>query len=168
VIGRSLLLAATIPMFMSACGSGPPPADIAGCTPLAAASPVPGATGGQGTAYAATLYAGLGEISNRTNDLVQRWPASEPSASQEFRGAFAAYASRVICLATNMRDLPVPGPAFDDFHRSFAAAMDEQIAIATAGRDAVRQRNVTRYREWRTRQESLAPQIRSAFDFLPR
>lgn len=167
MIRQALLLAVALPSLLTACGSGPGTATAA-CTPLREASAIPDASGGQGTAYAATLYAGLGEISNSTNALFQRWPATEPANTPEFRDSFATYASRVICLATNMRDLPVPGAAFDDFHRPFAAAMDEQIAIATLGRDAVRQRNVTRYREWRTREESLAPQIRNAFAHLPR
>lgn len=168
MIRQALLIASVIPALLAGCGSGSDPATAPACAPLPPASPVPGASGGQGTAYAATLYAGLGEISNRTNDLLQRWPAAEPANNADFRNAFAAYASEVICLAANMRDLAVPGPGYDDFHRPFAAAMDEQIAVATLGRDAVRQRNVTRYREWRIREEALAPQVRNAFPYLPK
>lgn len=167
MIRAALLVAIALPVLLTACRSGSDTVSAA-CTPLREASPIRDASGGQGTAYAAALYAGLGEIANGTNDLLERWPASEPANSAEFRAAFATYASRVICLATNMRDLPIPGPAFDDFHRPFSVAMNQQIAIATAGRDAVRQRNVTRYRQWRARQESLAPQIRDAFAYLPK
>lgn len=66
----------------------------------------------------------------------------------EFRPDFAQYASETVCTAESMLQLSVPDARYAEYKSSLDAALADLVAHTRFGREAVKSRNVSEYRDW--------------------
>jgi hypothetical protein len=82
------------------------------------------------------------------SDLKSRYPEDTFYRREEFRPDFATYASQTVCTAQAMLELSAPAPQFVEYDASLDAALNDLIEHTREGREAVRSRNVSDYRDW--------------------
>jgi hypothetical protein len=147
---------------LAACGgngSFPEPAEC--ITP----SPLPtSANSGETSrrAYEGALLEGVRRLQNYTDDFRGKYPSGNFSRQQEFRLDFADYADRTRCLATYMRGLGVLDPADEGAVRAMNATLDDLLTHTEFGREAVRRRNVSEWRQWRDNVDAKINAVRVA------
>lgn len=157
-LGAALILA---PAFAGCGGNGafPEPAECISPPPL----PTSATTGATSRgAYVGVLEDGVRRLQNYADDFRAEYPSGNFSRQQEFRLDFADYADRTRCLATYMRGLGVLDPADEGAVTALNAVLDDLLAHTESGREAVRQRNVSEWREWRDNVDARINAVRAA------
>lgn len=134
----------------SACGS--PSGAIIAEPVCATPAPLPTSRTTPGTvsvqAYFSRIRNGAGALYTAREELRGKYAEDTFYRREEFRPDFAAYADETICTAQGLRELSAPVPSLEEFDRVFDSALADLIEHTAAGREAVRTRNVSAYREW--------------------
>ena len=98
----------------------------------------------------------LARVRNRTTDMLRardRFASEYPDDTfyrrDSFRPDMAAFADELICTAEALSQLESPIAGFDDWTGALHLALDELVSWTRFGREAVRSRNVSEYREFR-------------------
>ncbi len=81
-----------------------------------------------------------------TDDFRRRYPNGRFYRGS-FRPDFGRYADETVCIAIAMRELTLPA-AFASTEAALDSAIDGFIEHQRAGREAVRSRNVSGYKDW--------------------
>lgn len=117
-----------------------------------APTPVPTSRSGPGrgspNSYIARLRDSAALLEQLRSDLRSKYPDDTFHQNVEFRPNFAAYADQTVCTAQAMFDLDPPDARFSDYDAKLDALLQDLIAHTRAGREAVRKRNVSDYRDW--------------------
>ncbi|WP_322796862.1 hypothetical protein [Tepidiforma sp.] len=147
---KRAVLAASIAGLLAA-GCGTPDANFpepAAC-PSPAAVPTSRATPGTASvpAMLARIRNGAAELAALRERLRESYPSDTFSRRDAFRPDFARYADATLCLARELRGL-TPPPRLEAWKARVDAALDALIAHTEGGREAVRTRNVSEYRDW--------------------
>ncbi len=81
-------------------------------------------------------------------NLRSKYPDDTFHKREAFRPDFADYASQTVCTAQAMFDLNPPDARFADYNTNLDLLLEDLIAHTRAGREAVKKRNVSDYRDW--------------------
>lgn len=114
--------------------------------PVATSQRTPGAVSPQ--AYTGRMRSSAETIERLRSGLRAKYPEDTFYRREAFRPDFAAYADDTICTAQGMLDLTAPDARFEKYEADLDAALTELIEHTRAGREAVRARNVSDYRDW--------------------
>lgn len=99
-------------------------------------------------AYWSRLQDGSSRLYQLRESLRRTYPEDTFYRRDAFRPDFVAYADASICLARELLAI-ARLPAQDDvFTANLIGALDAFIAHSEAGREAIRTRNVSAYRDW--------------------
>ncbi|HEU4598333.1 MAG TPA: hypothetical protein VFS26_01175 [Solirubrobacterales bacterium] len=157
----SLLAAGlAVPAFVACSGgsSFPSPAECAQAAPLPTATPGAPERG----AYFSALRTGVDDLESELSEFRSNWPSGSFSRDGDFRRDFAKYADETRCKATYLRDMQPPGPELSDYDQSLDAALDDLLSHTAFGREAVRTRNVSEWRQWRDGVDAKIEAVRTA------
>lgn len=147
---RAVAAALASMLWLAACGS--PSSAIPEEPECPAAAPLPTSRATPGTvsvqAYFSRIREGTGRLYQAREDLRSEYPEDTFYRRERFRPDFIAYADETICTARALRELSAPIPALEEFERRLDEALTALIEHTLAGRDAVRTRNVSAYRDW--------------------
>lgn len=146
-------LAAAVILLACAPACGTPDSSFPAETECRTPEPVPTSRSVDGMASPAGF---LDRVRTSTVELLRsrdRFAAEYPDDTFYRRDAFrpdmAAFADELICTAAALRSLESPIAGFDDWTASLHLTLDELISFTRSGREAVRSRNVSEYREFR-------------------
>ena len=148
---------------MAACGGTaafPEPAECLTPAPLPTSARTPGTT--SPSAYRDTIENGVRRMSDSLDDFRGTYPSGNFSRKAEFREHFATYSDETRCTATYLRDLPPANPSFAERDGTLDKVLDELIRHTEFGRQAVRQRNVSEWRQWRDGVDAKLNAVREA------
>ena len=81
---------------------------------------------------------------------------------EEFRPDFAQYASQTVCTADMMLQMSAPDARFAEYEANLDAALQDLVDHTRAGREAVRARNVSDYRDWYAEADEKIAAVRAA------
>lgn len=156
-----VILAAVV---VAACGGGGSTfPDEAAC---AAPSPLPTSRAQPGVVSADAYFRRLQGFATNLERLraAERVKYNEDTfyRRDEFRPDFAMYASQTVCTAQIMLDLEPPDARFAEYDATLDAALTELIAHTRAGREAVKKRNVSDYRDWYAGADRKIADVRAA------
>ena len=144
-----LALMAVAPLALS-CGGGssfPEPAECVALSPAKASVRTPGTT--SLNAYRQTIQDGVRRMGDYLDDFRGAYPSGNFSRKTEFRQDFAEYSDQTRCTAVHLRDVPPANPNFAERDATLDTALSALIAHTELGREAVKQRNVSEWRQWR-------------------
>lgn len=127
-------------------GGFPEEVQCASPAPLPTSRSTPGAVSVQ--AYRSRVREGVATIERLRSDLHQKYPEDTFYRRESFRPDFARYADGTICMARGLKSLAAPDSRFESFDTALDRALDELVSHTEAGREAVRTRNVSEYRDW--------------------
>ena len=85
----------------------------------------------------------------------------------DFRPDFAEYADKTVCTAQAIRDLAPPDTRYSEYDSTLDTALADLIDHTRFGREAVRKRNVSEYRDWYRRADQLIQAVRQAANAVP-
>ncbi len=167
---RFAVLVVPVVTVLAACGESTAFPDPAPCpSPVPPSLPSPTSRGvSQFGPYRPALSQGVQRIEALRADFRSRWPLERPSNKQEFRTEFAAFSDQLVCVASGLRDMQAPTPSLVEFDSAIDRALDDVIDSMAAGREAVRQRNVTRYREWNSSIDGKIAVVSTTLGLFPR
>ncbi len=162
-----LLTTAVLAPVVAACGGGsnfPDPPECVEPTPTPERRDE---RSNPGLAYLVVLDNGIKELRELTDEFELRWPGQRFSSRREFREEFVVYAGRSACLAEALMELEPGDPErLTEFDGMVDAALEQYLGVLERGREAVRKRNVSKYREFHrdlddayTRLEGLMQQV---------
>jgi hypothetical protein len=147
---RMVAAAMGLALCAAACGSPssaiPDVPECPAAAPLPTSRTTPGAVSVQ--AFFARVREGTARLYQAREDLRADYPEDTFYRREDFRPDFIAYADETICTSRALRELSAPIPAIEEFERRLDAALSALIDHTLAGRDAVRTRNVSEYRDW--------------------
>ncbi len=157
-----ILLLATAPACGTANSSFPPPAE---CPPPAALPTSQTVAGiASPAAFLAEVRASAASLLRLRDDFAARYPDDTFYRREAFRPDMAAFADELICTAEALRALESPIAGFDPWTAALHSALDDLLEHTRFGREAVRTRNVSQYREFRGNLDArLAAVSRVAF-----
>jgi hypothetical protein len=148
-------------VLAAACGGEgdgfPEPVDIATCPP-----PAPARSSDPLQAYRGIVYRETQKIEEMTRAFRAEYPNGTFYRRPEFRTDFAEYADRAICIAAGIGNLTPPREDYMSEDANLDAMIQQLIDHTLLGREAVRTRNVSQYREWNTWVEQKLDQVRAA------
>jgi hypothetical protein len=98
--------------------------------------------------YQSSLQNSATDLERLRAGLRATYPEDTFYRREEFRPDFARYASETVCTAQMMFDVDPPDARFSEYDANLDAVLQELIAHTRAGREAVRVRNVSDYRDW--------------------
>ena len=156
-------LGVVVAAVVSGCGNGaafPAPAECSTVAPLPTSDRTPGNL--NRTAYENTLLDGVRRLQIHADEFRAKYPSGNFSRQQQFRLDFAEYADETRCLATYMRDLAPQNPDAEQADTALNATLDGLLAHTELGREAVRQRNVSEWRQWRDGVNAKIEAVRAA------
>ncbi|MGE3075268.1 MAG: hypothetical protein AB7N24_16045 [Dehalococcoidia bacterium] len=137
-------------MFFAACGGSPSNfPDEVECpapTPLPTSRANPGRVSPNG--YVSELRNSAGRLEQLRATLRSKYPDDTFHQREEFRPDFADYASQTVCTAQAMFDIDPPDARFSDYDATLDTLLQDLIDFTRAGREAVKKRNVSEYRDW--------------------
>lgn len=144
-----VVLVALVPLAMGCGGTGafPEPAECLTPAPLPTSVRTPGTT--SPNAYRGTIQDGVRRMGDSLDDFRGTYPSGNFSRKSEFREDFAVYTDETRCTATYVRDLPPANATYAERDSTLDKALDELLRHTEFGREAVRQRNVSEWRQWR-------------------
>ena len=146
----TIAVLAALALGSAACGSpsGTIPAEPVCATP----APLPTSRATPGTVSVQAYFSRVREATGRLYQIREGLRASYPEDTfyrrEAFRPDFIAYADETICTSVGLRGLMAPIPALQAFKSRLDETLTALIEHTTAGREAVRTRNVSEYREW--------------------
>ncbi len=161
-----LAIAAVVAPALVACGGNgafPQPAEC--ITPASLPTSARTGTTARG-AYEATLQDGVRLLQSYADDFRGSYPSGNFSRQQEFRVDFADYADRTRCLASYVRGLGVVDPADEGAVTALNGTLDDLLEHTELGREAVRSRNVSEWRDWRDNVDARINAVRAAIRVL--
>lgn len=151
--------ASAVLLACSGSGSFPEPADCVTPAPL----PTSARSGNTSrSAYESTLQDGVRRLQLYADDFRGKYPSGNFSRQQEFRLDFADYADRTRCLAAYLRDLPPHMPEEEMADAALDVTLGTLLTHTELGREAVRARNVSQWREWRDNVDARINAVRAA------
>ncbi|MFN0147501.1 MAG: hypothetical protein ACKVT1_13390 [Dehalococcoidia bacterium] len=154
------ILVLTVGSVFAACGGGTSLPDPPPCpTPTATATPGRGGGGATGAQnrYVREVQAG----STRLNDLLTgfraTWPENKFYRTGEFRTDFVNYAGAAACVTADLARLtpPVTPGRAADIDKALKPFLSDYEAALAQGREAVRARNTSDYRDWAKKMDEL-------------
>lgn len=128
-------------------GAFPEPAVCLTPAPLPTSVRTPGTT--SPNAYRGTIEDGVRRMRDSLDDFRGTYPSGNFSRRAEFREDFAVYTDETRCTAAYLRDLPPANATYAERDATLDKALDELLRHTEFGREAVRQRNVSEWRQWR-------------------
>jgi hypothetical protein len=149
---RAGLLAAALGAFSGlafACGgtgSFPEEAECAQPAPLPTSRATPGVVAQQ--AYFQRIQNSASNLENLRASLRGKYEDDTFYRRDEFRPDFADYADKTVCTAQAMLDLSPPDGRWAEYDSVLDSALADLIDHTRFGREAVRKRNVSEYRDW--------------------
>ena len=150
VVAAAPVLVATV-----GCGSASFPESPPCVTPSPTATPRGSSAASNDALFRRHTMDGLARIEAANLTFRTNWPNDAPSNRQPFREAFVAYAAGMECMAGDLKTLQPKGANYAEYNAAYDAAMEEVVEIAVFGRDAVRSRNTSKYRDWIKKVEAL-------------
>lgn len=152
--------------FAPACGtpdsSFPPEAECPAPDPLPTSRSVAGIA--SPTEFLARIRTSTVAMLRARDQFASEYPDDTFYRRDAFRPDMAAFADAIICTASTLRSLESPIAGFDDWTGALHLTLDELISWTRFGREAVRSRNVSEYREFRAElDQRLAAVERVAF-----
>lgn len=160
MIRALMVFLAVVAALLASCGgngSFPEPGECLVAAPLPTATPgLP-----QRGAYFSALRNGIDRIDSQLAQFRAEYPSGNFSRRAEFRMHFAEYSDETRCIATYLRDLPAPGAEIDSFDERMDAALSDLLVHTEFGREAVRKRNVSEWRQWRDGVDAKVEAVRS-------
>ena len=169
--GAAVCLAAVL--FAAAavgCGESSLPAAAACTAPTPTPTAGPGQAGsGSASRYLRTVQDGTGRLTLALTTFRGVYPDRTFYRSSQFRGDFVNYAGQATCTATALSALNLAANApsrFKDFEATFKATLTDYAAAIIQGRDAVAQRNTSKYRDWWDSMDALELRIQAALQAL--
>lgn len=152
MMGRGIGAAALAVIALAATACGTPASGIPEEPVCATPAPLPTSRTTPGTvsvqAYFSRIRNGAGALYTAREELRTKYAEDTFYRREEFRPDFVAYADETICAAQGLRELSAPIESLVEFDQKFDAALDALIEHTIAGREAVRMRNVSDYRDW--------------------
>jgi hypothetical protein len=158
--GLAALLLAPLAIACSGGGSFPDPAECSAVPPLPTSDLSPGNI--NRVAYENTLLDAVRRLQLYADEFRGKYPSGNFSRQQQFRVDFADYSDQTRCLATYLRDLPPQSPDNGQPDAALNAALDDLLAHTEFGREAVRSRNVSEWRQWRDGVDGKINAVRAA------
>lgn len=145
------------PLLVStfACGSASFPESPPCVKPSPTATPRGTSDRSNDALYRRHTMDGLARVEAANLTFRTTWPNDAPSNRQPFREAFVIYAAGMECMAGDLKALEPKGADYSEYNAAYDAAMDEVVEITGFGRDAVRSRNTSKYRDWIKKVEAL-------------
>lgn len=141
---------ASLALGAVACGS--PTSAIPAEPVCATPAPLPTSRATPGAVSVQAYFSRIREATGRLYQIREGLRASYPEDTfyrrEAFRPDFIAYADETICTSLALRGLLAPIPALQAFKSRLDEALTALIEHTTAGREAVRTRNVSEYRDW--------------------
>jgi hypothetical protein len=118
----------------------------------------------RGFVYYRTVERGVATLAEELATFRARWPGDTFYRNPDFRPEFVRYAGRAACLIRDLQALPVPqaSPRFVEFAARVRPLLAQYAEELEAGREAVRQRNTSKYRAWARATDALAVQLDEA------
>jgi len=159
---RSVLAGlALAPVF--ACGGSPAFPDELSCVtpaPVATSRSSPGSISTQ--AYVNRVRTVSDTIFRLRESLRAKYDDDTFYRREEFRPDFAEYSKDTICTARALIAVEAPGGSARETKTSLDSALAALIAHTEFGREAVRARNVSDYREWYAGVDARVQAVRAA------
>jgi len=122
-----------------------------------------------GFAYVVTLANGFEELQRLSDEFELRWPGQRFSSRREFREEFAMFAGESACLVNALIALePTDPERFGAFEQEADAALQHYLNVLERGREAVRKRNVSKYREFHRELDDAQARLDALLDQRPR
>ncbi|HMO53236.1 MAG TPA: hypothetical protein PJ994_01910 [Tepidiformaceae bacterium] len=141
--------------FAVACGTPdsafPAEAECAPASPLPTSAAVAGMTSPQ--AFIDYVRRSTTELGLARSRFTSRYPDDTFYRRDAFRPDMARFADETICIARRLRDAQSPMAGLDAWTARIHAAVDDLIDHTWFGREAVRSRNVSEYRQYRAGME---------------
>lgn len=148
---RTLAIVAILASFLTACGSAagstfPEETECGPPEPLPTSSRTPGTVSMQ--VYVARARMTATTIAQLRADLRAKYPDNTFYRRDAFRPDFLAYADQTICAAEEFLQLGPTPPALAQYDANLDRALTDLVEHTRFGREAVRRRNVSEYRDW--------------------
>ena len=156
---------ALVGLAPAACGgsgsaSFPDEAECPAPAPLPTSRATPGAI--SPNSYVSRLQSFATNLEKLRADLKRKYPDNTFHRRDAFRPDFATYASQTVCTAQAMFDLDPPDARFAEYDSTLDALLTDLIDHTRAGREAVRARNVSDYRDWYRDADKKIQAVRNA------
>lgn len=157
----ALLGAFVLVLAGTGCGPGadgfPELVDIEECAP-----PAPSRNPDRLQGFRSVVYRETQRIEDLTQQFRARYPNGTFYRRAEFRTDFAEYANEAICIAAGLQKLEQPEADYLPEDANLDAMIGQFIEHTLTGREAVRTRNVSEYRQWNRGVEQKLDQVRTA------
>jgi hypothetical protein len=150
----------------SSAGAFPEEAECVVPAPLPTSRANPGTVSGQ--AYTRRLQGFAQNLEVLRSSLRAKYEDDTFYRRDEFRPDFAEYASQTVCTAQAMLDISPPDARYAGYDATLDAALADLIDHTRFGREAVRKRNVSEYRDWYRDADRKISAVRQAASTVPR
>lgn len=160
---RALLAAIVVmPAVLAACAGAsstfPEPAPCPAAAPLPTQHP----NSTRPSPYFSAVRVGVDRLVQEREVHRGFYPTDTFSRRAEFRTRFAEYADETVCAAEYLINLEPTEERFAAFDSDLESALQALIAHTKAGREAVKSRNVSEYRDWYKDVDGLLTAVRTA------
>ena len=134
---------------MAACGGGGASLPEPPACPTVAPLPSP-ATGQQGGTqrYLQAVATGQTRVTTPGRLFLDRWPTRKFSRTAEFREDLVRTSDDAVCFAQQLISIPPPSARFEEYDAALDGVLSQFIEDLAVGREAARQRNVSKFRDW--------------------
>ena len=149
-VRATALVACCSASLIISCGGAPASFPEEADCPAPTASPTSRANPGRVSpnSYISEMRNSASRLEQLRANLRSKYPDDTFHQREAFRPDFAEYASETVCTAQAMFDLNPPDARFADYEANLDVLLQDLISHTRAGRDAVRRRNVSDYRDW--------------------
>ena len=144
-----LVISAATGVLLLGCGGSPAALPEPPICPTVAPQPttIAGQQGGT-QRYFQTVATGQARIETAGKSFIDRWPTRKFSRSAAFREDLAKSTDDAACFAQQLIAIIPPNTRFEEYDRALDVVLEQFIADIAVGREAARQRNVSKYRDW--------------------
>lgn len=145
--------------FAVACGGGDSSLpDPIVCPPVApGATPSPGQFATQ--RYFQSITNGEAKLESIGRGFIDRWPGRKFARTSTFRVDLATTSDAAACLAQQLMAIAPPGERFEQYDRALDDVLVQFAEDVAVGREAARQRNVSKFRDWLKAVDELAGKL---------
>jgi hypothetical protein len=115
------------------------------------------------------MQGGLTSLSKELADFRASYPDRTFYRASEFRSDFVAYAGEAACTVEALQAAKVPAnapPVTKEFDSTVKSILVDYAAALEKGRDAVSQRNTSKYRDWWDSMDALEARATAAVSAL--
>lgn len=168
---RAVLAAALGAMgaWSVACGGGdgafPEEAECVQPAPLPTSRAAPGTVSSR--AYLQRVQNSTENLELLRADLRAKYEDDTFYRRDDFRPDFAGYADKTVCTAQAIRDLSPPDARYTEYDSTLDNALADLIDHTRFGREAVRKRNTSEYRDWYREADRKIQAVRQAANAVP-